>query len=107
MSLFKPTLRFSKDHKHLERAEGVFRRKRVLLDDVSSVVGVSRDRLTYEEIFVFLVGPNVEFVMSQFDENFRQVVNELSGTFPGIEKWTELSVGELFNRREQELWRKG
>ena len=106
MGIFTPTLLIDVEKGRLERKEGLFIRRIVNLKEVTSVIGISRDSLTHEEIFIFFcTDKSDDFYISQFDKNFDLIVHILAVQFPGIEDWRDLSLGELFVRREKILWK--
>lgn len=91
----------------LSRKGGLFYRREIFLDDVVEVLAVNRDAVTFDEIQICFKCVNArEFLMSENDRNFKDVVETLRSTFPGIENWNNAGEGVPLRHRIRTLWRK-
>lgn len=89
----------------LVRRTGAFSKQRMRLQDVQRVVAVSRDAITHEEtIVVFQAAGTVEFWISEFDQNFNGVMNQLKSVLPGFLGLEDFVAPEPFEPIEKVLW---
>lgn len=107
MNLTESYLKITKSPWVLSRKSGLFYRRRIFLDNVVEILSINRDAITHDEIQIcFKCSDNREFLISEFDRNFKEVVDALKLTFPGIENWNKVSVGAPLEHRMLTLWSK-
>ena len=100
-----PRLELDAAADRLVRHEGLLRKQALPLADVVEVVGLSRDALTHEEVLVaFRTASGSEWVASEFDAGFADIVAALSERFPGLADWASLAAGAIFEPRRRVLW---
>lgn len=100
-------LQLKKESFVLSRTGGLFYQRKVLLDDVVEILSVNRDAVTLDEIQIcFKCADDREFLMSENDRNFKEVIETLKSTFPGIENWNKVSEGAPLRHRILMLWSK-
>ncbi|GLQ97279.1 hypothetical protein [Dyella mobilis] len=90
----------------LIRRVGLFHREKLPLGDVLEIHSINRDAVTCDEVMIyFSCADDREFLISEFDKNFSNVMKFLREKFPGIENWREVIKGPPFEHRIVTLWK--
>ena len=101
--LYVPTLVLQGDR--LTRKSGLFHRKAVRLPEVERIVAVVRDAMTHEEVMVgFFDGESHVVWISEFDQNFGDVMKSLSAMLPGMLSFENLAGEKPFEKTQKTLW---
>lgn len=91
----------------LIRRGGLFFKRRVSLAEVSEILSVNRDAVTHDEVQIcFRSVDGREFLISESDGNFKNVIEALKSKFPGIENWSKVGEGAPLKHRVMTLWTK-
>jgi hypothetical protein len=86
---------------------GVFRMREVPLARVSRVEAGNRDTAAWDTVFLFFhVDGEETLVLCEQDKGFAELVEDLRGTFPGIEGWESAVPSVKFQLTSVDLWRR-
>jgi hypothetical protein len=89
----------------LFRRVGLFFPEKIQIIDIQSVVAVNKDAFTHDElVVVFFDQRKARVWLSEFDKNFREVMEAMQNKLPGLISFESLKVRVPFEHVEKVLW---
>jgi hypothetical protein len=102
-TLYRPALELKGGE--LVRSSGIFLKKRMRLEDVTSIVAIAKDAVTHDEIMIALTDQRGRSLwISEFDRNYPAVMSSMADHFLGMGSAVELNGRAPFSESRKVLW---